>query len=396
MLLRKLVFCGAAAAVMALAVTSPASAQRDSYNRGSPFEKGDRRVGLGSDGGSLGGLRLPQKWNGVDFYGNCKEVTNGAIAEVFLPSRFEDEYNRFLNGGVPGIGIADCRVQLTTTGACPTDCTAAPVTITQEKECINSIGTQLELAICDPTLTAGDASKVIDCTFNPFETTSVCQGTDYIQTTTCRGEVRNVDTIVNADQCKKPPFTAEWEFTQNYGSQTSYNKSIASSGVTSERMWRSSPDGYSVGAYFQDSANCSGLGAQSPMNAAIQRGTATARFKPNVAMNMRIVWRGWAETQNGILDGGGEAATFENMSMFLNGGTYANRMIGKAVSMGGAPNGSCGMTNIAVLVGSTDQTYRIEPDIEYTLNISTDTIDPLFHVGAYYSFELQFVPISTN
>jgi hypothetical protein len=229
-------------------------------------------------------------------------------------------------------------------------------------------------------------------------------------------------------QAVEPKFIAEWSFHDaDYiyvGSQivyqSNYSADQARSGALPRQMFIPSGDNMTVTASFQNSANCQGYNnAQPPFNGYVQTGTATARikYKGTSPLIMQIAWSGCGETQNGYLNPAG-GLTFEHMGLSVyevdDGGNHLNGPLStaQAISTGGHEDNTCGMSPVyslappsvldAVTVsnmacpvkfqdyGISYDLMTIEPGKQYELKIDTSTIDPFYHVNAWYQFHLSF------
>lgn len=392
----------AGAVAMAL---STGVAMADAYNNTARGNPAGRVEGRGEAGGRANsGVRLNGGWAATDFYGSCQEINNYG-QPLFYPTLTPQEYSYFQANHPSAVQFQACGFLSSvqeTPNQCPDDCTSAPVSYikTTEKHCYDAVGTEHELAMCGLTGTPGATYETINCPYNPWDVQAGCEGPNYVSRTYCRGSLRDTQTVPGADQCKKPAFTTAWQFHQEWDGIEARDYDMATAKTDSNtRLWWVSDDGFRVKAAFRDSANCVGAAnpAHQPVLGVIQRGTATATIHTGVALNMFINFSGQAETQNGELDKAGgntSATTYENMTLRIAGGQFGGgQVIGRAVSLGGQPNGSCGMAGVFVEFPSTPSaSVSLNADTDYTLQISADTIDPLFHVGAYYQFSLNFTP----
>ena len=146
-----------------------------------------------------------------------------------------------------------------------------------------------------------------------------------------------------------------------------------------------------------------------------QRGEAVATIRTGVAVDLFVKWKGCAETQDGVLS----RAYFEHMGIYIN--TNRNNLFDPtsrmsfSVSTGGYPNNACGgapitpITDNATVTAGRNKLLNCSPanveaaaqnniikigtlaaNTTYYLGINTTTADPLFHVNAWYEFELLY------
>ena len=247
-----------------------------------------------------------------------------------------------------------------------------------------------------------------------------------------------------------PEFTSDWEFIDwgmiddagttssgreyqfneasrnliNTGTSTPANSTLFSVSNPTSARWQDK-----IRIDFQQSQNCfpgprSGSNDTRPFpnkqpiarqNNNTQRGNAVATIRTGLAVDLFVKWKGCAETQDGVLS----RAYFEHMGIYIN--TDRNSLFDPAsrmsfsVSTGGYNNNACGGAPItpiddnATVTAGRNKLLNCSPanveaaaqnniikigtlaaNTTYYLGVASTTADPLFHVNAWYEFELLY------
>lgn len=140
--------------------------------------------------------------------------------------------------------------------------------------------------------------------------------------------------------------------------------------------WQVSNGGLKIRFDVQDSLNCGGL------NGDVQGGTATATINTGQhSYNFTPTLTGIGELQD---------SGYEDMNLYLNGGTYNNVLLVSSTSAGGSLG--CNMGPV-VQTTVVPPPHLLTSSTSYTFTLSFSTNDPLYHLGSYYECELDFVRV---
>jgi hypothetical protein len=179
--------------------------------------------------------------------------------------------------------------------------------------------------------------------------------------------------VFNADgQCPSCciEFTQAWSFTDVgfiAGGQNGTARAYDDPADVPASPWTILNGGLGLRLDWEDDNNCAGF------NDNTQSATATAIITVPVDTIMTVDWSGVGET---------EAPNFELMSLSVDG-----MLVGSAHAPGG--NQGCGPMGPVVSDPPPPQQVLLTAG-EHTLFIDATTNDPLYHVGAFYQFDLSF------
>lgn len=206
------------------------------------------------------------------------------------------------------------------------------------------------------------------------------------------GEVEFVDEVeggsvarVECPCSEEPPapiFTQTWQFTDegfiaegHDGSPREYDDPSEIPGSP----WSLSEDGFRVRIDWENSANCGGS------NSNRQIGTAVATIETDRDLLMTVTWSGKGEIQD---PSDSNPGTYEHMALLLD---------DEEIGMARSPGGGFGCTDLdtgehvrdVVSFPPSPQQVLVRTGTR-VLRINADTVDGLYHIGAWYQFELTF------
>jgi hypothetical protein len=165
-------------------------------------------------------------------------------------------------------------------------------------------------------------------------------------------------------------FTQAWSFTDQgfiAGGQNGALRSYDDPASVAASPWTILNDGLGLRLDWEDDGNCANF------NDNTQSATATAIITVPVDAIMTVDWSGVGET---------EASNFELMSLSVD-----DTLVGSAHAPGG--NQGCAPMGSVVSDPPPPQQVLLTAG-EHTLFIDATTNDPLYHVGAFYQFDLSF------
>lgn len=172
---------------------------------------------------------------------------------------------------------------------------------------------------------------------------------------------------VESSSSQSEQIVLDWEYTDQgfiAGGQDGAYREYNSPGEVPSSPWSIHSSGLRID--FEDDEFCAGVG-----NPYTQTGTATGTISVKGTKNLIVTWSGKGER---------ELPGYELMELYIDG-----NLVGNAHAPGGGFGCEGGVGDV---ISNEADVAVLSPGI-HTVYIYTTTDDPLYHVGAYYQFNLE-------